>query len=357
MIQLGVLILSIAALPYAIYLLGILYGRKQTIIVPTVVDLPPVSIVISAYNEEKNIPARIKNLYDCNYPDVEITFVDDCSTDKTYEVAKYCLDLHGFNYHMMRNNVQLGTSRSYNLAIRNTRHDIIIITDADTTFHLSALHWMVARLTSSTDIGAVTGDLQPLPADTIASLESEYRGIYGKMCEWESAHDSTFNFNGALIAVMSTALDGFDEKRGADDANVAFAAIRNGYRAVYEKNAIVYESIPASFKVQFRQKVRRATGLLNSMWSNRDLLWDDRPFSRFYFWRMWMYFVSPAAFFIALGFLFYFSQFLFIVAIVLLLIPLFRAFILNQFYLLAGLLKFRSNVQTWKSTSSLEGKE
>ena len=102
------------------------------------------------------------------------------------------------------------------------------------------------------------------------------------MCEWESALDSTYNFNGALVAFRSDRISRINDKLGADDANTAFEAIRKGYRAVYEKKAIVYEDIPQSFKIQYRQKTRRATGLIEATLSNLDLLGKDTPFSRFF---------------------------------------------------------------------------
>ncbi len=88
-------------------------------------------------------------------------------------------------------------------------------------------------------------------------LEGVYRSFYGRMCEWESALDSTYNFNGALVAFRSDRIRRINDKSGADDANTAFEAIRKGYRAVYEKKAIVFEDIPESFTVQYRQKTRK----------------------------------------------------------------------------------------------------
>jgi cellulose synthase/poly-beta-1,6-N-acetylglucosamine synthase-like glycosyltransferase len=351
MIEIGIFLLLLASLPYLIYLVGILYGPKQPELFP-LSEYPPVSIVISAYNEEKNVPTRIKNLADCNYPDAEIMFIDDCSTDRTFELAKTYLDKYGFNYHLTQNNQRLGTSLSYNIGIRNAKNDVVVVTDADTIFKPDALHRIVTRLMSDDMIGAVTGDLQPYqsPGQT-TEMEAEYRSVYGKMCEWESAEDSTFNFNGALMAFKKSAVVHIDDKKGADDANLAFAAIRNGYRAVYESEAVVYETIPVSFKVQFRQKIRRATGILNSMIANRDLLWSDRLFSHFFFYRMWMYLVSPVLFFIGI----FCDPVLFVLAGVSAILSFSRSFILNQFYLLIGLLRFRTDVKTWESTSSMDG--
>jgi len=353
MIELGIALLGVSALPYLIYLYGINFGQKHALSFPPIKDLPPISVVISARNEEKNISKRIENLVESNYPNMEIVIVDDASTDSTCDRAWGSLEISHIPYQLTRNTEQMGTSASYNKAIARATHDIIVATDADTLFKPTALYWIVGRLIDNQSIGAVTGDLQPFhDYNQTTQMESEYRNIYGRMCTWESNHDSTFNFNGALMAFRKSAVGVINDKKGADDANIAFAVIRNGKRAIYEEAAVVYETIPESFEVQFRQKIRRASGLLNAMWSNKDLLRGDRKFSQFFAVRMWMYFISPVTFFLAI----ICDPFLFIAAILSLFVPLFRAFILNQFYLLAGLVTINRNVKTWESTSSLEGK-
>lgn len=351
--------------PYIVYLLGITYGKKQTWLHP-LETYPPISIVMSAYNEEANVENRIKNLAECEYPDLEVIFVDDKSSDKTWELAQFYLDKYKFYYHLLGNSVRMGTSKSYNNAIRAATRDIIVITDADVTFKKNALHRIITRLMSEDNLGAVTGDLQPLPDDeTTTSLEHQYRSVYGRMCGWESAWDSTFNFNGALIAFKKKSVIWINQTVGADDANIAFAAIHNGHRAVYEREAIVYEAIPASFKVQYRQKVRRAAGLIEAILANRDLMNVDRPFAKFFFLKVWMYLISPIAL-LSTAVLMIISSFLtsltagLIVTAALIIFfistPFNTSFCLNQFYLLRGTIRVLSGTssQTWESTASLQ---
>jgi len=354
MLELGIVLVGLAAMPYLIYLYGIEFGKKSVHEFAPISTLPPISIVISAYNEEKNIQKRIENLLESGYPNMELVIIDDCSSDETCGKAWGALEVSGIPYQLSRNDTRMGTSASYNKAIKMAKNnDVVVVTDADTLFNRTALYWLIGRLISNQSIGAVTGDLQPLRDYTQTTcMEQEYRNIYGKMCDWESAHDSTFNFNGAIMAFKRNAVGVIEAQKGADDANIGFAAIRNGYRAVYEINAVVYESIPKSFEVQYRQKIRRASGLLNAMLSNRDLLWSKRKFARFFFLRLWMYLASPALFFAGL----LVDPVLMILAAVSMFVPFCRAFIINQFYLLVGLITINRNVRTWESTSSLEKK-
>ena len=353
LLLLGTALIGFAATPYLVYLYGITLGKKMHSTIP-LFTYPPISIVISAYNEEPNIKSRIENLVECGYPNAEIVFVDDHSTDKTFELAKEYLDLYFTGYLLIHNEKQLGTSVSYNRAIKKTKNEIVVVTDADVRFKPDALYHIIERLMSSTRIGAVSGDLQPEPSsDRPVSLEQQYRSFYGRMCEWESANGSTVNFNGALIAFRKSAVIKITDSTGADDANIAFDAIRNGYRAVYEKTAIVYEKVPGSFSVQKRQKVRRATGLILSVIHNLDLV------SATFILRAWMWILSPMTFVIGtIYFLFGAGIFSFILLPIILLVlwksPFCMAFVINQFYLISGLLNLGNNVQTWESTTSLE---
>lgn len=362
---LAALFFFVALFPYIIYLAGMYFGKKS-VPVTSLKTYPNISIIISAYNEELVIEKRITNIQECHYPleNIEIIFVDDCSGDNTKNLAKLYLERSGITYHLIANTERLGTTRSYNFALTKAQYPIIVTTDADVFFEPDALTRLIGRLLSDEKIAAVTGELRPLMnSQSTTLLEGVYRSFYGRMCEWESAHDSTYNFNGALVAFRSDLIKRINDKRGADDANTAFEAIRKGYRAVYESKAIVYEDIPKSFKIQYRQKTRRATGLIEATLSNLDLLGLKTPFSRFFYpMRIFIYLATPLLSFVGLVF-FSIGIFLYNPIVVL---PLFFAlvllgifwrqnllfaFIINQFYLLMGLLNLGKDMRVWESTS------
>jgi cellulose synthase/poly-beta-1,6-N-acetylglucosamine synthase-like glycosyltransferase len=366
LLSLAVLLFLFAFFPYLVFLLGIYFGKKSKD-VPASRNYPDISIIISAYNEEQVIGKRIANLQECHYPKerIEIIFVDDCSSDDTKNLANLWLERSGITYQLIANNERRGTNRSYNLAITKAHHPVIVTTDADVFFEPDALNCLIDRLFSDDRIAAVTGELRPLMnANSTTMLEGVYRSFYGRMCAWESALDSTYNFNGALVAFRSDRIRRINDKLGADDANTAFEAIRKGYRAVYESKAIVYEEIPESFAIQYRQKTRRATGLIEATLSNLDLLGKNTHFSRFFYpLRIFMYVCSPLIFLISAVifclWLFLLNPFFLMVCIgfftgigIAWRQNLVYAFILNQFYLIAGLMNLGKDMRVWDSTSN-----
>lgn len=363
----GAILLIIAAVPYVVYLCGIAFGKKsQTPPVPD--SFPRLSIVFPAYNEESVVERRIRNIYDSSYPKglYEIIMVNDCSTDNTVQKAETVLSELNIPHKILSNTERLGTNRSFNRGISNAENDIVVTTGADLFFAKDALNLVVSRLLSDPEIAAVCADMQPSGETSSGSpgeMEQTYRSFYGRMCEWESFVDSTANFNGGLIVFKREVFDHIRERRGPDDANTAFEAIRRGHRAVYEIRALVYEDMPEKLDTQYRQKSRRATRLIEATLSNLDLLRDNRPFSHLiYPMRIMINVLCPALFFIG-GSLFLIG--LFLLNAVAALIPLFvlavllifarasliSTFVANQWYLLLGLLNLGKDMRVWESTS------
>lgn len=344
MLTTGITLLTTAAVPYAVYLVGIRFGKKLGPRVP-LTERPPITVIVAAYNEEKNVERCIGQIVQ-SYPKAEIIFVDDHSNDRTFWKAKNYLDAFCSNYQLISNVKQLGPAGAYNEGLKRATTEIIVTVDADILFDHMAIWNLIERLMSDPKIGAVCGELQPLIDEQLSKAEGSYRSFYGRMSEWDSANGSTFNFNGALIAFKRSAVKDVSSV-GADDANTAFAAISNGYRAVYEKDAIVYERIPEKLGIQFKQKTRRAAGLLRSVWDHAE---DAQTF------RIWMLFASPILFLTG-SLLTLISLDIRLTIVLMAILVLFAwsftiSFVLNQIYLTVGLFKMFKVKGSWQSTSS-----
>jgi biofilm PGA synthesis N-glycosyltransferase PgaC len=370
LLELGLAFIVLALVPYAVYLWGITWGNRPAPIQRSYITktIPGVSIIISAYNEGAVIRERVANILSSQYSKryYELIIVDDCSEDRTGELAREALQGSGIQFTIIRNETRIGTNRSYNKAIQIAKYNIIITTDADVFFKEDTIDLLVCRLISDDKIAAVCGDLQPRKDTTIpAEFESIYRNFYGRMCWWESKIDSTYCFNGAVVAFKKDLVQRIEDRKGADDANTAFESIRRGYHAFYELYASVYENIPDKLESQFRQKTRRAKRLIESTFSNTDLLLSERPFARMYLFRIWMFCWSPLLYFTGIIFftigsiqfdpwLVFGYPFLLYGIAQTSFVP---AFTVNQFYLLAGMTQLGTDTRTWESTSKSAKKE
>ena len=367
----GIFLVLLAAVPYVVYLFGMTFGKKPNEIkTGDTANLPDISIVVCAYNEERNIRKKIQSIIECSYPEnkIELIIVNDASRDKTEEVARDALkDVH-IKWEIHTNEKQQGKNKSLNTGISLASSDIVFSTDADLVWDKYSAERLVRGLLSDDKYAAGTGDLQPNQGiDRVTSMEKTYRSFFGRMAEWEAVHDSTYAFNGCLLVFRKSKVQGVNETAGADDANLAFSAIRNGYRTFYDSQAVIFEELPENLKKQYTQKVRRAKGLIQTTLMNRDLLKEKRPFSKiFYPLRIWMFTVTPTLLFS--GAVLFCAGVLFIQPIVLVLGilalillsvlkkgNLITSFITNQFYLFMGLYSRRKDAVIWQSTSKKVG--
>lgn len=61
-------------------------------------NLMPVSILVPAHNEQKNIVKSVQNLLNIDYPESEVIVVNDGSTDETHEKMVEAFSLHKIEY-------------------------------------------------------------------------------------------------------------------------------------------------------------------------------------------------------------------------------------------------------------------
>ena len=367
----GVVLILLAAVPYVVYLFGMTFGKKvEPLDRNAASELPDISIIVCAYNEERTISDKIASISDCTYPKdkIEFVLVVDCADDNTVSVARNALEAVDFKWIIHENGKRSGKNGSFNHGLKIASHNIIIDSDADVEWDSQAIEILVRRLIQDENIAVVSGDLQPkVTGEMTSSLEKTYRSYFGRMSEWEGANDATYIINGCLLALRRDVIQEITTCIGPDDANIAFVAIRKGYRILYDGTAKVYEDIPESMKKQYTQKARRAKGIIQATLANRDLMKQKRMFSRvFYPLRVWMYAVTPTLFFAGLvasfiGLLFI-LPILAVAALILLVLilrfgknTLITSFITNQFYLFMGLYSRRKDAVIWQSTSKKVG--
>jgi len=124
---------------------------KQT----DVVTFPKISVIIPAYNEEKVVANTIEGLLETKYPNKEIIFVDDGSTDSTLAIASRYKEkirvLHKENG---------GKATALNYGIVYAKGDIVVIVDADTIIGRNALKEIVKGFEINEHVAAVAGNIK-----------------------------------------------------------------------------------------------------------------------------------------------------------------------------------------------------
>jgi len=94
----------------------------------------PISIIISAHNEQKNLKAFIPSILKQNYPQFELIVVDDCSDDDTKWVLKeFCDSNPNMRVIEIKEHIQLKHTKKFALTmgIKGAKYEHLVFTDAD----------------------------------------------------------------------------------------------------------------------------------------------------------------------------------------------------------------------------------
>jgi len=247
-------------------------------------SFPPVSIIIPVYNEANALTKRIRNLEELRYlkDKFEIVFVDGGSTDGGTDL----LEKFAKESNLSIKVVFQGRRKGFNSGVREgfaeTTGDIICITGAETEYDPNALDVMVQHF-ADPRIGAVTGRQMIRNVDDGFSpkLEVAYRSLYDFVREAESHIDSPFDIKGEICAARRSVVKNLVEKpelshKGCIDACFSFQARKDGYKTVYEPNAVYFELSPKSIRDSFKQQIRRAATLIQNMMSFKDMILNKK---------------------------------------------------------------------------------
>ena len=120
-------------------------------------ETPFVSVIVCAHNEESNLPVCLELLSNQNYPDhlTEIILVNDRSTDQTKEIIeKKCSSDKRFTCIHIYDKIEefAPKKRAIDTAIRQSKGDIILLTDADGRPAQEWIRTMVSYYTNETDM-------------------------------------------------------------------------------------------------------------------------------------------------------------------------------------------------------------
>lgn len=104
-------------------------------------DLPTISILVPAYNEEKVIETKLRDVAAIQYPNDkrEVVLIDDSSTDDTCMIAEQILQELDLPGKIIKNDSRIGVNGCYNKGLRESTGNLIATTDADVMVDHDAL--------------------------------------------------------------------------------------------------------------------------------------------------------------------------------------------------------------------------
>ncbi len=208
-----------------------------------------ISIVIPAFNEEKNIARCLDALHHQidGKSDCEIIVVDDGSTDATRTIAQ----ANGARVIQQPNQ---GAAAARNEGVRIARGDIVLFTDADCK---PAPNWVAAMVMPFSDSSVVgsggmkrTHQREFMPR--FIQLEFDYRYDQVRAHRYIDFVDSG---TAAYRRGIFLKNNGFDTGlKDAEDVELSFRLSEQGFKMAFASDAIVYREHPTSLWEYLRLK-------------------------------------------------------------------------------------------------------
>lgn len=341
---------------------------------------PSVSILISAYNEEKVIEKRIRNILEQNYDQnkIEILVGSDNSNDKTNEILTKLkeeipqLKIFIFNYRQ-------GKAGVINFLVEKANNDILIFTDANTEFDKSALKNLVRHF-NEPEVGGVSGKL--ILIDELDHLKS---GVEEKSYwEYETFIKTAegklgilIGANGGIFAIRRELFEKIHlDKPVTDDFFISLNVLKKGFKFLYDPEAIAYEEVAKDINTEFKRKIRFAATNFQTISFFKELLFHKKFLISYAFWShkiirwflplilVFIFILNALLFsqnkffeylFISQVFLYSLSiinYFLIKIKVRIPLISLLTYFLITNFALLIGLIRFlrKKHSVIWQST-------
>lgn len=220
---------------------------------------PAVSIIISAYNEEKAIGDKINSLLALEYPktQLEILIGSDGSTDKTVEIiSRYTNE----NIQLYPHSERQGKPSMLNRLALNATGEILVFTDARQRIDKNALKELVANFSDPT-IGCVSAELLFVEESNNAAQGINLYWNYEKLLRnYESKIGSMLGATGAMYAIRKELLSELPKDLILDDVYIPLKIIEKGYRAIFEPLAKIYDRPAKEGREEFSRKVRTLAG-------------------------------------------------------------------------------------------------
>jgi cellulose synthase/poly-beta-1,6-N-acetylglucosamine synthase-like glycosyltransferase len=217
-------------------------------------QLPTVSLIVAAYNEEDVIAAKVANVLALDYPRerLQLIVASDGSADATVERAEAAgadlvLDLP-----------RGGKIAAQNAAASRAGGEILAFSDANCAWAPDALRRLVVPF-ADPSVGYVCGQVRFIDAEG-GNLEGAYWRYEMVVREMESSLAGVTAGNGAIYAVRAADYVALPPS-GSHDLSFPFALAKRGLRSLYAPAARAEEKMVPTLEGEFARKRRMMAGL------------------------------------------------------------------------------------------------
>jgi cellulose synthase/poly-beta-1,6-N-acetylglucosamine synthase-like glycosyltransferase/spore germination protein YaaH/peptidoglycan/xylan/chitin deacetylase (PgdA/CDA1 family) len=233
---------------------------------------PQVTVLIPAYNEEAAIVQTIKAALACDYPKLEILVMDDGSTDQTPNLVR--ANFGNDPRVRMISQPNRGKPAALNHGLEEATGEVIISIDGDTIVDPEAIPRLVRHF-ADPKVGAVAGNVKVINRNRWLTRWQALEYITSQNLE-KRAFDLLNCIPvvpGAVGAWRTSVLrdhHGFSGDTVAEDTDLTLTIRREGWKILYDEDAIGRTEVPETVEALIRQRFRWTFGTLQAVWKHRD---------------------------------------------------------------------------------------
>jgi cellulose synthase/poly-beta-1,6-N-acetylglucosamine synthase-like glycosyltransferase len=272
-----------AGYPLLAWLLGSALNRRVQS-GPPGAHQPRVTVLIAAFNEARHITATVRNKLAQDYPAdrLDVIVVSDASDDGTDELVRTIGDAR---VRLVRQEPRAGKTSGLNLAMPHATGEIIVFSDANSLYAPDTIARLVDCFADG-DVGYVTGRMVYKAADGSLSGEgcSAYMRYENQLRAWETQLGSIVGVDGGVDAIRRALYKPMRTDQLPDFVQ-PLRVREQGYRVVYQPEALLYEDALAATGDEYRMRVRVALRAFHALKDMAALL----DFSRYglFAWQLW----------------------------------------------------------------------
>ena len=226
-------------------------------------DLPSMTVIVAAYNEEAIIEKKIENTISLHYPAGKCSyiFVTDGSDDNTTAIVSRYPQIT-----LMHDNRRLGKINAVHRAMMTVKTTTVVFSDANTILNKEALI-NIGRHYADKQVGAVAGEKRVAIGYNGDATAGE--GFYWKYESFLKRLDAELNSvmgaAGELFSIRTNLYQPVSANAILDDFMISMLITGKNYRVVYEPDAYALENSSANIREELKRKIRIAAGGIQSI--------------------------------------------------------------------------------------------
>jgi biofilm PGA synthesis N-glycosyltransferase PgaC len=224
----------------------------------------PVTLIITAYNEEKILERKIRNTLEIDYPagQLQVIFITDGSEDGSVKLIQQYPSIR-----LLHQQKRQGKYAAIKRAMHQVRTPVVVFSDANTMLNPDCINKIITHY-GDKSVGGVAGEKKILDSQNISAV-GEAEGLYWQYESFMKKLDAGLNTvtgaAGELFSIRTGLFKELNDDLILDDFVISMQICLQGYKIEYEPGAFAIEHPSASLEEEEKRKVRISAGAYQSI--------------------------------------------------------------------------------------------